>query len=256
MLIADLYEKRTYKRLYLKSELLKLCRENPERLDKLIQWEVLKPRQGKFELNQSLLESFSALLRLPTSAPRFSLLMKELKESESVSRQSLGQTPVLAKRKTLLRNLEESILQALEEAAINHDVEAIEKLANEFRQLRSFLWEEKGLRVYRDVEMDGLIQDLEQLLQEALNSLENIKEGLGKGRSTTDSLQTKMMKLTGLQRGGKLRTQTNLEMILNSKHPLLLEQAETFKPRITSQQLKEKSSLNFLSKFNKKAKKR
>lgn len=256
ILITDLFEKRGHKRLFLKSELLKLCRDNSERLDKLIQGEILKPRLGRFELNQSLLESFSVLLRLPSTSDRFTHFVEELRGQVEATHQTAGKLEFLHRRKNLIRNIEESVLQALERAARSQDKNSIEKLAGEIKELQNYVWQEKGLKIYRDIELDGLIQDLGQLLQEGLNSLENILTGLQKGKSKDRLLHIKMMKLSELQRTGSLENQTNLKTLLETKHPVLLEQVETLRPRISSQQLFHKSSLVFLSKVKKKSKKR
>lgn len=256
ILIADLYKKRANKRLYLKSELLKLCRENTERLDRLLQWEVLKPRSGKFELNQSLLESFSVLLRLPTTSSTFSQLTQEFKDHVHAMGKGSAHSDLLFRGKTLIRKLEESMLHGLEQQEISHDLGGIEKWIDDINELRSYLWGEQKIEIYRDVEMDALIQDLEQLLRESLKSLGNMRRGLEKGRIGEDLLQTKMRKLRGLQKMGQLLERTNLNALLANKHPVLLENVETFRPRIASQQVKNKSSLAFLAKFNKKGKKR
>lgn len=251
-LIGHLYESRQHKRLYLKSELLKLCRENPERLGRLINWEIVKPRNGKFELNQSLLDAFSCSLRIPDISFQFEQELKTFKERMHQTR-NLRKSEVLSTRKNLIRKLEESLLIALEQKSLCQEQREIDRLSDSMKELQSFLTREQELKVFRDAEIDILLQDLSRLLLQGRKSLENIQITLSKGQSQSFTLATKMAKLRGLQKEGKLREWTNLDILLETSNPILLEQIKPTRPRIASQQVKKKSSLHFLKKLNRTA---
>lgn len=249
ILIAELYEKREQKRLYQKSEILSMCRENEERLDRLLQGEILKPRGGSFELNQSLIESFTTLLKLPSSYLPFSFLISELKRelSELKTGPEIHDLAILHKVKRLFRNLEESFIHELEREQVILQEESINMLSKKALDLQAFIWQEHNLQIYRDSELEVLIQDLSQLLREGLKSLENLSNRLCSGKTSQYEFLQKLNFWKNNKAQSDFFKNTNFEEVMKQYDSLLLDELQNYRPRITSQQIRTKAASKLIS---------
>lgn len=253
-LIAYVYEAKSEKRIFTAAELLPLCQGNGERLERLIHHGILQERLGKYELKTSVFE-FLALSLGELSTSRY--LQFELDAFQDYLQhlpENSSPLSVSTQLSSAVRKLEQGLSDAWKDYEKHPDSEKKEALQKMIRNMRSMIWEDDKIEVYKQEELESLLIHLEELMKEVVQKLKENKYERTQVPATA-LLQQRINHLKDLQAQGKTLAYSNLQVLLEDQPAIWLESPVISRPRIATSQLYQAQALGILQRIHNKKKK-